>query len=260
MDAYDQQLMTAVVDKAEHAGKQVKPLIVQTNNPLHAVLQTAIHLQAGAGHRGVEQVHGRRAAGANRVLLDQHAPRHAGAADGAHPRPRARHGTRPGRRQSHPQDQRAAGPQRGDRAAGVGVDRVLLLHDGSRASSDLFKGVLTLLDPQVVLAVLPVSPDGDQSPAGAAAVHADEERAQGRPQSDSPRHAEGRRPGDRRAAATRPVRSGRPAAVGGDAGRCEQRHSPWTTQAGTSFGTLIAGCSWRPRRESRRRWWIRRRA
>src|SRR5207244_11429738 len=34
LDAYDQQLMTAVVDKAEHAGKQVKPLIVPTNNPL----------------------------------------------------------------------------------------------------------------------------------------------------------------------------------------------------------------------------------
>ncbi len=63
------------------------------------------------------------------------------------------------------------------RAAGEGVDRVLLLHDGSRAHSDLFKAVLTLLDPGVALAVLPVSPDGDDAPAGAAAVHADEERA-----------------------------------------------------------------------------------
>ena len=37
------------------------------------------------------------------------------------------------------------------RAAGVGVDRVLLLHDGSPASSDLFASVLTMLDDKVVL-------------------------------------------------------------------------------------------------------------
>ena len=33
--------MTAVVERAEKAGKEVKPLIVPTNNPLHAVLNTA---------------------------------------------------------------------------------------------------------------------------------------------------------------------------------------------------------------------------
>ena len=36
---YDQQLMTAVVERAEKAGKQVKPLIVPTNNPLFAVVR-----------------------------------------------------------------------------------------------------------------------------------------------------------------------------------------------------------------------------
>ncbi|HZY86859.1 MAG TPA: APC family permease, partial [Gemmataceae bacterium] len=46
LDAYDQQLMTAVVERAEKAGKQVKPLIVPTNNPLHAVLNMAKDLQA----------------------------------------------------------------------------------------------------------------------------------------------------------------------------------------------------------------------
>ena len=46
LDAYDQQLMTAVVDRAEKAGKEVKPLIVPTNNPLHAILTTARDLQA----------------------------------------------------------------------------------------------------------------------------------------------------------------------------------------------------------------------
>ncbi|HEX4591895.1 MAG TPA: universal stress protein, partial [Gemmataceae bacterium] len=39
------------------------------------------------------------------------------------------------------------------RAAGVGVDRVLLVHDGSRAGSDLFRAVLTMLDPQVGLEI-----------------------------------------------------------------------------------------------------------
>src|SRR5262249_28491106 len=39
-DKYDQQLMTAVVDQAEKAGKQVKPVILPTNNPLYAVLKT----------------------------------------------------------------------------------------------------------------------------------------------------------------------------------------------------------------------------
>src|SRR5262249_35467184 len=45
VDVYDQQLLTAVGDRAERAGKQVRPLIVPTNNPLHAVLKTAQELQ-----------------------------------------------------------------------------------------------------------------------------------------------------------------------------------------------------------------------
>jgi hypothetical protein len=40
------------------------------------------------------------------------------------------------------------------RAAGVGVDRVLMTHDGSPSNSDLFEAVLTMLDPQVVLTLV----------------------------------------------------------------------------------------------------------
>jgi amino acid transporter len=40
-DTYEQKLMTAVVDRAERAGKEVKPLIVPTNNPLYAIMRTA---------------------------------------------------------------------------------------------------------------------------------------------------------------------------------------------------------------------------
>ncbi len=46
LDNYDQQLMTAVVERAERAGKKVKPLIVPTNSPLHAILRTAKDLKA----------------------------------------------------------------------------------------------------------------------------------------------------------------------------------------------------------------------
>src|SRR5262249_58315257 len=42
------------------------------------------------------------------------------------------------------------------RAAGVGVDRVLLAHDRRPANNDLFQAVLTMLDPQVALGLMPV--------------------------------------------------------------------------------------------------------
>src|SRR5262249_47805456 len=46
LDTYDQQLMTAVVNKAERAGKRVEPVIVSTNNPLHAILKAGQDLRA----------------------------------------------------------------------------------------------------------------------------------------------------------------------------------------------------------------------
>src|SRR5262249_31294598 len=46
LDDYDQHLMTAVVTKAETAGKEVRPLIMPTNNPLYAVIRTAKDLEA----------------------------------------------------------------------------------------------------------------------------------------------------------------------------------------------------------------------
>jgi amino acid transporter/nucleotide-binding universal stress UspA family protein len=163
LDAYDQQLMTAVVQKAEHAGKQVKPLIVPTNNPLHAVLQTAAQLQAnevimGASnkytadeqleqiafywismHQGTPAPVTVRVLGADRdMALDL---------GGGNRIPKI--------------SERRARSVAELRAAGVGVDRVLLLHDGTPDSSDLFREVLTMLDPQVALAVAPVAPAGE---------------------------------------------------------------------------------------------------
>src|SRR5262249_53685215 len=46
LDVYDQELLTAVGQKAEATGKEVKPLIVPTNNPLYAIAKTAKELNA----------------------------------------------------------------------------------------------------------------------------------------------------------------------------------------------------------------------
>ena len=71
-DHYDQELMTAVVTRAETIGKEVKPLIMPTNNPLFAMVNTARILDVQELILGrVEQVHGRRTVGADRLLLDE---------------------------------------------------------------------------------------------------------------------------------------------------------------------------------------------
>jgi nucleotide-binding universal stress UspA family protein len=153
LDAYDQELMTAVVQRAEKAGKEVKPLIVPTNNPLYAVLRTAkelgVHeLVMGASNKYTadEQLEGIafywmtlhdgkpapltiRVIGKDRdVQVDLgggfHIPK---------------------------MGERRARSVEELRAAGIGADRVLLVHDDGPAGLDLFQAVLTMLDPKVVL-------------------------------------------------------------------------------------------------------------
>jgi amino acid transporter/nucleotide-binding universal stress UspA family protein len=153
LDPYEQQLMTAVVDRAEKAGKQVIPLIVPTNNPLNAVLQTARDLKAqevviGASNKyatdmQLEEVQFNwmvvngdqtpplsvRILGRDRdVYLD---------VNGGNRIPKI--------------SERKARNVAELRAAGVGVRRVLLYHDGTAHGSDLFRQVLTMLDPQLHL-------------------------------------------------------------------------------------------------------------
>jgi hypothetical protein len=41
LDVYDRELMTAVVDHAERAGKEIHPVVVPTNHPLDAILRAA---------------------------------------------------------------------------------------------------------------------------------------------------------------------------------------------------------------------------
>jgi hypothetical protein len=179
LDAYDQQLMTAVVERAEKAGKQVKPLIVPTNNPLHAILNTAKDLRAHELIMGAS----------NKYTADEQLEQIAFywiSLHGGNPPPltvRILNADRDisldlagGNRIPKISEARARTVAE-LRAAGVGVDRVLLGHDGTSASSDLFQAVLTMLDPKVDLALVPLPPPGEDVLNGQGVIHQDEERA-----------------------------------------------------------------------------------
>ena len=133
--------MTAVVELAEKAGKQVKPLIVPTNNPLHAVLTTAKDLQAHEVILGAS----------NQYTADEQLDQIAFYwinLHGGNPAPltvrilsrdRDIYLDLGGGNRIPKISERKARSVAELRAAGVGVDRVLLLHDGTPASSDLFQ-------------------------------------------------------------------------------------------------------------------------
>jgi amino acid transporter len=179
LDPYDQQLMTAVVERAEKAGKVVRPLIVPTNNALHAILNTAKDLQA----------HELLVGGSNKYTADEQLEQIAFywiSLHNGHPAPltvrvlsreRDMYLDLAGGNRIPKISERKARSVAELRAAGVGVDRVLLAHDGSPGNSDLFQAVLTMLDPQVVLALAPVVPPGSEPLNGHGVVHQDEERA-----------------------------------------------------------------------------------
>jgi amino acid transporter/nucleotide-binding universal stress UspA family protein len=159
LDDYDQHLMTAVVQRAEKAGKEVKPLIVPTNNPLYAIIRTARDLNAqelvvGASNvytadEQLDQValywlnlHDSQAAPLTVRLLGKGRDVHFDIAGG--------------NRIPRVGEARARSVAE-LRAAGVGVDRVLLAHDNSTEGSDLFQALLTMLDPNVVLGLVPLA-------------------------------------------------------------------------------------------------------
>jgi amino acid transporter/nucleotide-binding universal stress UspA family protein len=163
LDTYDQELMTAVVTRAEKAGKEVKPLIVLTNNPLHTILQTARDLGAQ------EVVIG----GSNKFTADEQMEQLAFFwinlnAGQTLPltirilsRDRDLYFDLGGGNRIPKMSERRARSVEELRAGGVGVDRVLLVHEGTRADSDLFQAVVTMLDPQVRLAVVPLQEAGE---------------------------------------------------------------------------------------------------
>jgi amino acid transporter/nucleotide-binding universal stress UspA family protein len=179
LDEYDQHLMTAVVTRAERAGKEVTPLILPTNNPLFAVIRTAKDLQAqelvmGASNKytadeQLEQIafywinmHDGRPTPLTVRILGRDRDVHLDLA-GGNRIPRI--------------SERKARSVAELRAAGVGVDRVLLVHDGSPESSDLFQSVLTMLDSQVALACAAVDSKPNKMANGIDLLQQDQERA-----------------------------------------------------------------------------------
>jgi nucleotide-binding universal stress UspA family protein len=180
LDTYDRQLMTAVVDRAERLGKRVLPLIVPTNNPLNAVLLTAKDIGAqevmlGASNKFTAE-----------EQLDQIAlywinlneGQQLGLTvhivssdrdvsfdlDGGNRIPKAA--------------QRQAKTVADLRAAGIGVRRVLLAHDGTPSGSDVFEWLLTMLDPQVTLDLVAVAPLASQTVVGPAAIEQAQQHAE----------------------------------------------------------------------------------
>jgi amino acid transporter/nucleotide-binding universal stress UspA family protein len=179
LDAYDQELMTAVVQQAERAGKRVRPLIVPTNNALHAVLQTARDLQAhelimGASNKYTADEQLDQAAF---YWINLHAGQPAPLTLRIMSRDRDLYLDIAGGNRIPKISERRARSVAELRAAGVGVDRVLLVHDGSVAGSDLFSAVLTMLDPDVRLTLAPTPPRPDDPYYDPATLQQDEERA-----------------------------------------------------------------------------------
>ncbi len=178
LDHYDRELMTAVVDRAEKAGKHVQPLIVRTNNPLFAVIQTAKEIQAQEVILGASNVytadeqlgqialywinlHGGEPAPLTIRILSRHRDLTFDLA-GGNRIPKI--------------GERRARSVAELRAAGVGVSHVLLAHYESAQSSDLFAAALTMLDPDVALTVVPV-PDKTRPQNGSSHLQQDLERA-----------------------------------------------------------------------------------
>jgi nucleotide-binding universal stress UspA family protein len=164
LDSYDQHLMTAVVDRGEKIGKPIKPLIVPTNNPLHAVLRTAKDIGAqevviGASNKFTadEQfdliglywidLHGGQAAPLTVRILSKDRDLHFDLGGGNRiPR----------------QVERRARSVAELRLAGIGIGRALLVHEDGPQGLDLFQAVLTMLDSSVTLNLAVVS-NGDGS-------------------------------------------------------------------------------------------------
>jgi len=179
LDDYDQHLMTAVVGRAEKAGKEVRTLIVPTNNPLYAVIRTAKDLQVqelvvGASNKYTAD-----------EQLDQIAFYWFSMFDGQ-PGPltvrllgreRDVHLDLAGGNRIPKMGERKARSVADLRAAGVGVDRVLLVHDSTPESSDLFQALLTMLDRKVVLSFLPVLSEDHAAGNGSGTLQHDVERA-----------------------------------------------------------------------------------
>lgn len=160
IDHYDKQLLTAVVNHAERLGKTVTPLLVPTNNALHAVLNTAKDLPCqeilvGASNiytaeEQLDQIafywinlHGGQPQGLTVHVVGQDRDLTFDL-DGGNRIPKA--------------VERTARSVDDLRSAGIGVRHLLFIHDGTRPSSDVFEWLLTMVSPSVKLEVVRAAP------------------------------------------------------------------------------------------------------
>ena len=182
LDSYDQALMTAVVERAEALGKQVRPLLVPTNNPVYALLRTAkdLHVQElviGASNKftadeQLDQI--------SLLWINLHEGNTAPLTVRILSKDRDLHFDLGGGNRIPRAGESKARSIAELRKAGVGADRVLLVQHDSRSGLDVFESILTTLDPAVELKILVLPPD-DNAP-GADVLHAivDQARQVGR--------------------------------------------------------------------------------
>lgn len=158
LDRYDQRLITAVIEMGETIGKQVKPLVVPTNNALFAIVNTASSLQAQEIVVGTSstltaesllnrlaahwtQLHEGQSCPLTIRVLDRNLEVHYDLS-GGNRIPKI----------SQPKTRSVADL----REAAVGARRVLMTHDGTPSNDDILDAVLTILDPGVELALVHV--------------------------------------------------------------------------------------------------------
>jgi amino acid transporter len=179
LDSYDQQLLTAVVNHAERLGKTVRPLLIPTNNALHAVLKLAKELPAqevilGASNKytaeeQLDQI--------SLYWINLH---------GGEPRGLTVHIVGAGRDLTFDLHEGSRIPTAAERraktaadlrAAGIGVRRVLMAHDGAASSRDVFEWLLTMLASDVTLHISPIPPMEPFTSADMQVTLADQQRA-----------------------------------------------------------------------------------
>jgi amino acid transporter len=167
LDTYDQQLMTAVVAKAEKAGKEVLPLIVPTNNPVFAIISTARDLRAqelimGASNKytAEEQLDQVAFYWTSLPATERAGPATQPGSPDAWPRPITirilgrnwdTHIDLNGGARIPTLRERRARSVADLRAAGIGVKKALFFHDGSAEMEELYDAVLTLMDEAIPL-------------------------------------------------------------------------------------------------------------
>jgi amino acid transporter len=180
LDTYDRKLMTAVVDRAERLGKRVLPLIVPTNNPLNAVLTTAKDIGAqevmlGASNKFTAE-----------EQLDQIALYWINL-NGGQPRGLTVHIVSADRDVSFDLDggnripraaERLARSVNDLRSAGIGVRKVLMVHDGSLISHDVFEWLLTMLLAEVELDFVTTAQNGSSLTNGQETLLRDQQQAE----------------------------------------------------------------------------------